>query len=177
MIYYYPWDIDGVEIGNLGAIHVRYLIDNIVLKRNECISRYNYLLFISDMELLSIIKDNVMSIQTMQFVNLVNYDFIFVKYIYTCYCVNKSNNSLNDITYIKHMLNAIVNMLNSDINIYEYVKTDMSFELRQTGKYIVTTHIYEPQNVLHRTSQFTLFEQSIVDEKYHVIESSIQLVP
>lgn len=66
-------------------------------------------------------------------------------------------------------------MLNSDIKIYEYVKTDMSFELRQTGIYIVTTQTYEPQDVLNRKSKFTLFEQSIIDDKYHVIESSIQL--
>jgi len=174
--YFFPWDIDGIEIGNTSEHDLLELFQQISEKRQEMVVELNKLT--NDSSLIENINSIIELIlkqnpkHTKDFIDN-NYEsnytiFLISKYILLSKCgLNITVYKLdeNDLNNIKEFISEIIKILNEPLKIFEYtINGNDNFDIMEKGTY---------KNVIpKRESKFTLFEQKL-DEKTKITNVSI----
>ena len=187
--YFFPWDIDGIEIGNASEHDLLELFQQISEKRQKMVDELNKLT--NDSSLIEninsiielILKQNPKhtkdfidkyyeSKHTKDFIDKYyesDYTiFLISKYILLSKCgltITVYKLDENDLNNIKEFISEIIKILNEPLKIYEYTINDYdNFDIKEKGTY---------KNVIpKRESKFTLFEQKL-DEKTKITNVSI----
>ena len=174
--YFFPWDIDGIEIGNASEHDLLELFQQISEKRQEMVVELNNLT--NDSSLIENINSIIELIlkqnpkHTKDFIDN-NYEsnytiFLISKYILLSKCgLNITVYKLdeNDLNNIKEFISEIIKILNEPLKIFEYtINGNDNFDIKEKGTY--------KNVILKRESKFTLFEQKL-DEKTKITNVSI----
>lgn len=167
--YFFPWDIEGIEVGNRKNEEIIDLLNNINLCKKETIKNLNNIN--NDSNKISIINMIINKILISD-INGINNDINNEKkYTYTYFLLSKflllsecnfivrkniiNNNLINN--SIKDIILIIINLLNKDLIIYEYtLQTNNTFKIIEIGKYTIENKLI---GKLNRNNKFILFEQ------------------
>lgn len=162
LTYFFPWDIDGIEIGNSGEEIVKEIIKTIYEERQKIILELQE--FLNNENLLNLLQEHVNLIKQ----NLLkeekdNVLFLLAKFILICDCEyiilhkNETLLSKNETNIIK-LINKLIEILKTDLKIYEYSKKEDNsnkFTMNCKGVYQDESSI----DLLKRESDFFLLEQ------------------
>jgi hypothetical protein len=168
--YFFPWDIDGIEMGNISTDQMNKLLINLETWRNRANDVINEM--VEDTELIDklnniinvILENNPMHTKKLikeKFDDKYTY-FLVAKFLLLAECdfIQHQPNYLlkcSDNDRIRGLLSEISGILKKPLKIYEYVLVSQDsnkFNMIHIGDYDSTTP-YE----LRRSSHFTLLEQ------------------
>jgi len=170
--YFYPWDLEGIEIGNidetellrlLREIHANRMrtIDElkIIRDRVDIIDIINYIINIitRNVNFIEIILQNIHN-------NTINYTlFLIAKILLLSECnlqtkiaMRNFNLQIRDRENVINLIEAIVFIMEQPLKLYEYELLDKRrFKMKEVGVYHIGL------SSINRNSRFALFEQKL----------------
>jgi hypothetical protein len=164
LTYFFPWDIDGVELGLTTEDKLVQLINSTLENRNIYISKYNELLTTSEgienylrNHFKTIVNDYI---EHNDMNNLIMKGYSIPEIIFTrflLYCKCNSMKQLNKVTesQLKNLLSYILLKLNEPLKIYEYV---INLDTH-TGDFVFKGLYDGTSEILRRTYKFEFFIQ------------------
>lgn len=167
LTYFFPWDIDGIELGLMSEEKIVHLIEKTNEQRNIYVEKYMELLAIAESAdnfnyLRTHFKELVTEYITdsnMDRLRSIGYstqEIIFARFLLYCKCNSMTQLQSVSEQQLKNILEYIIEKLMEPLKVYEYV-----IDLRtHTGEFIFKG-LYDGSNpmILQRTHKFEFFIQ------------------
>jgi hypothetical protein len=172
--YFFPWDINGIEIGMTNPNNTKRLADSLLFERNKFSDRYQQLVETKDVDELKeyfniLIKDYI-KLQNKEELLSLGYhisDILFCRFLLYCKCGSSISFSGEQ---LKNALIFIMQKLKEPLEINEYIINPDT----RSGTFIMKGYYSGSENsLLARASDFSLF----IQKKNQINPKLTQVIP